>query len=384
MPTEAIHPPIDDQASGQFITLRDKEGSVAILPLGRGRFRVTLHPNNPGEMFLSRISCETSLSPDIIESFLKVSFSRLCDSLARHDDPEYVHAVLRRQLLAYFHVSDFSGKRILDFGCGSGASAFCLAALFPEAEVVGVELDVTSVRLAKEVLAFRRVSNLQFHVSPDANSLAAGIGEFDFVMLSAVYEHLLPEERRRLMPLIWSKMKDGAVLLVNGTPHRYFPYEHHSTGLWFVNYLPDKMTLLLARRFSKMHQQLNRSRDWRGHLRGGIRGGTEAEICLNLSRAGDGSPVVIQPRGQDRAAYWLSSINPDRHRVLKVGIATIFRITDRLWNTVPSMNIDVVIRKQRKKPSGSVAAILRAEPQRGSERPRGVRERNWLQARRRS
>jgi 2-polyprenyl-3-methyl-5-hydroxy-6-metoxy-1,4-benzoquinol methylase len=197
----------------------------------------------------------------------------LCDSLARHDDPEYVCKVLRRQLLAYFDASVFGNKRILDFGCGSGASTFCMATMFPQTEVVGVELDDANVRLAEGILSVRRLPNVQFHLSTDANSLAPDLGSFDFVMLSAVYEHLLPGERRQIMPLLWSKLKDGGFLFVNGTPHRYFPYEHHSTGLWFVNYLPDRMTMVLARNFSKMHQQLNKSRDWKGHLRGGIRGG---------------------------------------------------------------------------------------------------------------
>jgi hypothetical protein len=83
---------------------------------------------------------------------------------------------------------------------------------------------------------------VRFLVSPDANSLPPEIGTFDFVMLSAVYEHLLPEERRRVMPWIWSKLKPGGTLFINQTPYRYFPYEHHTTGLWFINYLPDKLS----------------------------------------------------------------------------------------------------------------------------------------------
>jgi SAM-dependent methyltransferase len=265
--------------------------------------------------------------------------------LARHDDPEYVKKVLGKQLLAYFDPSDFRGKRLLDFGCGSGASTLCMAAMFPETEVVGVELNPGNVELARQVLATRHLSNVQFLISSDPNNLPPGIGSFDFVMLSAVYEHLLPDERRRVMPLIWSSMNYGGVLFVNQTPYRYFPYEHHSTGLWFTNYLPDRFALFLARSLSSINPEVNKSRDWTAHLRGGIRGGTEAEICCNLRSAGAGRPTVIQPRGQDRAAYWLSCTNPERYRLLKKSIALLFRLTDKLWGTVPSMNLDVAIRK---------------------------------------
>jgi len=336
--------PSGDEILCQPTVFTVAEGSVQILPLPKGQFRVTLQPVDR-DLFVPRVSCETSLPPAVIASFLKVSFAWLCDSLARHDDPEYVNRVLGQQLLAYFDASDFRGKRLLDFGCGSGASTFCMAAMFPETEIVGVELSAGDIKLARQVLAVRHLTNVQFFISPDSNCLPPEIGSFDIVMLSAVYEHLLPEERRRVMPLIWSSMNYGGVLFVNQTPYRYFPYEHHSSGLWFINYLPDRLSLFLARNLSRMNPDVNKSRDWTVHLRGGIRGGTEAEICRNLRLARAGRPTIVQPKGQDRASYWLSCTNPGRYRLLKKSIATLFRLTDKLWGTVPSMNLDVVIRK---------------------------------------
>jgi hypothetical protein len=34
--------------------------------------------------------------------------------------------------------------------------------------------------------------------------LPADLGEFDFIMFNAVFEHLLPHERPKLLPLVWS------------------------------------------------------------------------------------------------------------------------------------------------------------------------------------
>jgi SAM-dependent methyltransferase len=327
-------------------------GSVEIVPLQNGRFKVTLKPHD-SNTFMHRASCETSLPPDAIKAFLNTSFNWLCDSLARHDDPEYVKGILRKQLLAYVGESDFRGKRLLDFGCGSGASTLCMGEMFPDTEVVGVELKALNVELARRVLAVRGLSNVRFLVSPDPNSLPPAIGTFDFVMLSAVYEHLLPEERGRVMPLIWSSMNYGGVLFINQTPYRYFPFEHHSTGLWFVNYLPDSVSLFLARNVSKMNSEVNRSSNWTDHLRGGIRGGTEGEILGNLRQSGSGRPTVIQPKFQDRAMYWLSCTNPERHRLLKKSVAVLFRLTNKFFGTVPSMNLDVAIRKDPMSRSGA-------------------------------
>jgi len=336
--------PSGHDIDGQSTTLTASEGSVEVLPLPSGRFKVTLKPHDRNA-FIPRASCETSLPPDIIAAFLNTSFAWLCDSLARHDDPAYVKRVLEKQLLAYVDASAFRGKRLLDFGCGSGASTLCLGTMLPDTEIVGVELSARSIELARRVLAVRQLSNVEFLVSPDPNSLPPGIGTVDFVMLSAVYEHLLPEERRQVMPLIWSCMNYGGVLFVNQTPYRYFPFEHHTTGLWFINYLPDRFSLSLSRNLSKINPEVNKSPDWTVHLRGGIRGGTEAEILRNLRRSAGGRPSVIQPKGQDRAAYWLSCTNPERYKPLKKSVAAIFRLTDKLWGTVPSMNMDVAIRK---------------------------------------
>jgi len=151
-------------------------------------------------------------------------------------------------------------------------------------------------------------------------------------------------------------MRSGAVLLVNQTPCRYFPYEHHSTGLWFINYLPDCLSFWLARNFSRVNPAENRSRDWNEHLRAGLRGGTEAEIIRNLRRAGAGRPSIIQPRDCDRAAYWLSRTSPERRRAIKKMAAALFRLTDKLAGTVPSMNLDVAIRKDACVPHGSARA----------------------------
>lgn len=146
------------------------EGSVEIVPIPNGRFRVILKPRDRNA-FIPRRSCETSLPLNVISSFLDASFNQLCDSLARLDDPEYVKKVLGAQLLAYFDAADFRGKRLLGFGCGQGASTLCMGEMFPETEVVGVELDPERIELARSVLAARSLPNVRFLVSPDANSL---------------------------------------------------------------------------------------------------------------------------------------------------------------------------------------------------------------------
>ncbi|MFN2502510.1 MAG: hypothetical protein ABR530_10930, partial [Pyrinomonadaceae bacterium] len=124
-------------------------------------------------------------------------------------------------------------------------------------------------------------SNIAFHVSPSGSELPAGIGEFDLVIFSAVYEHLLPVERQSVIPLVWKQIARNGYLFLNMTPHRFFPIEHHTTGLPVINYLPDPIAYWATRRFSK---RTDPSEDWETYLRRGIRGATENEISAILNQ----------------------------------------------------------------------------------------------------
>jgi hypothetical protein len=109
----------------------------------------------------------------------------------------------------------------------------------------------------------------------------------------------------------------------------------------------------MARNFAKydpsMHDPaINKSPNWETHLRGGIRGGTELSMVRDLTSGKKSEARILQPRpdcARDRADYWLVRTG-GRYRSLKKGIAQFFRMMDKLLGTVPSMNVDVVIRKE--------------------------------------
>ncbi|MGH9513713.1 MAG: methyltransferase domain-containing protein [Terriglobales bacterium] len=303
------------------------------------------------DLYIPRKSCRTTFPLELIEYLAeRWNFAWFCDSLSRFDPADAVAKTLRNQMFSYFAPEAFRGKRLLDFGCGDGASTLAIAAMLPETEIVGVELDSSLIETANHVRSFLKMPNVQFLCSPSGNELPKGIGDFDFVMLSAVYEHLLPEERKIVMPLLWSIMRPGSAIFINQTPYRYSPYEAHSTGLWLINYMPDRMAHFAARNLARRNHEINKSPDWNVHLRGGLRGGTEKEIVRNLTRGDTKAARILQPRQnglRDRADFWLSCTNQRRYRTLKTWIARGFRVTDRLWGTIPRLNLEVVVEKQR-------------------------------------
>jgi hypothetical protein len=210
-------------------------------------------------------SFETKYPVDLIDQILQVKGADyLRDELAREEEPNYAQMDLEFGLQAYFPDENFVGKRILDFGNGSGASTMVLARFFSDAEIVGIELDSKFQSIAKSRLIFYDYKNMSFQLSPSGSEIPANIGQFDLVILSAVYEHLLPSERKFVIPMIWK----------------------HVSELW------------------------------EAYLRRGIRGATETEI---LATSQEKSTVkLLEQRGEgikDRIDLWYCRLNQEKNVV---------------------------------------------------------------------
>jgi hypothetical protein len=49
---------------------------------------------------------------------------------------------------------------------------------------------------------------------------------------------------------MWSALRPHGLLFITETPHRYWPTEGHTTGLPFINYVPDALAGAAARHLS--------------------------------------------------------------------------------------------------------------------------------------
>jgi hypothetical protein len=113
------------------------------------------------------------------------------------------------------------------------------------------------------------------------------------VVLSAVWEHLLPSERPEVLKQIWSLLRPGGFFFLNQTPHRFTPVETHTTGLPLINYLPDRLALSFARKFSK---RVDRHETWDALLRKGIRRGTENEVAGIITNRFNNISKTLRPK----------------------------------------------------------------------------------------
>jgi 2-polyprenyl-3-methyl-5-hydroxy-6-metoxy-1,4-benzoquinol methylase len=316
------------------------KGSMRIEPLADGRHKVSVVPA-PGHA-VSHRSWVTSYPVPLIREIHSAKDLYVCDEIMREESPRYVENYLRKEVLSYLDPAAFAGKRILDFGCGSGASVMVLTRLLPPCEIVGIELEDRLLNIARlRAQHFGRTS-LQLLRSPSGDSLPPQLGQFDFIMFNAVFEHLLPHERRLLLPKVWEHLRPGGVLFLNQTPYRYSLVEVHTTyGLPLINYLPDSLTLWAARKFSK---RVSPTDDWTTLLRRGIRGGTVPEILDILGGPAHAELLRPSPEVGDRIDLWFSTLSP-RHAWLKRSIWGSLKVIKALTGKQITPTLSLAIRK---------------------------------------
>jgi 2-polyprenyl-3-methyl-5-hydroxy-6-metoxy-1,4-benzoquinol methylase len=196
---------------------------------------------------------------------------------------------LRYSVLAYFP-DDLLNKplKVLDYGCGAGSSTLVLSRLFPNATIIGVDFVDKSLKLARLRKEHYRLHNAEFCQVPSSGSFS-NYKDFDLVFLNAVYEHLLPAERPVVLESLWKALKAGGSLVLNQTPHRWFPIETHTSALPLINYLPDSLARWAQIKLSKRSFGIE---SWEQMLRRGIRGATVSEILRNIKRVDRGAQLL--------------------------------------------------------------------------------------------
>jgi hypothetical protein len=219
--------------------------------------------------------------------------------------------------------------------------------MFPQTEIVGLELDETMIDLARHRARYYGAANARFQRSADPESLPSELGTFDFVLLSAVWEHLLPQERRTVVPQLWRALNDGGVLFLNQTPHRWYPIEGHPTGLPLLNYAPVPLAHWAANSFSR---KLPGNESWEQLLRRGIRGGTAREVMRVLRHSGDGNATLLQPSRLDAehpVDIWYAYSQRNAPMPIKAKMRDAFKLISRLTGSSFAPGIDLAIEKRQ-------------------------------------
>ena len=242
----------------------------------------------------------TGYSRELLEMILAVKGPTwLRDEVARAEDPEYIQRPLSRLIERFTAIE---GKTVLDFGCGCGASSVVLARLGARM-VHGVEPNSAYVEVARRrVEESGLAARVQVHHVPDTTRLPLPDAAVDLVVCNAVLEHIPPQRRAAHLREIWRVLRPGGDLLISETPNRLWPKDHHTTGLWWVPYLPPRLARWYAIRRS---DRVTPDQTLEQLIADGLRGVTYWEVRRAL---GDEAVCVNVERGDDIAAYARASL----------------------------------------------------------------------------
>ena len=107
------------------------------------------------------------------------------------------------------HGWSWSGKRVLDFGCGPGRVLRHFAEEAAEAEFVGCDIDAPSIAWARENLS----PPFEFFVNGEAPPLAQASAGFDLVFAFSVFTHIADEWSGWLVELHRILAEDGLLVV---------------------------------------------------------------------------------------------------------------------------------------------------------------------------
>jgi SAM-dependent methyltransferase len=158
-------------------------------------------------------------------------------------------------------VRPLAGQRVLDFGCGTGSSAVVMAER--GAHVIGVDTDRVSLRVATQRAADLDVGGqctfvrIPF-IDQRGMSLPLADGSVDVCVLVGVLEHMEAAERPACAEAIRRVLRPGGALFIFDTPNRAHPFDHHTTRLWFLGWMPQRA----ARWYAIARRRFDRDKDF--------------------------------------------------------------------------------------------------------------------------
>jgi len=115
----------------------------------------------------------------------------------------YNHTYIRIEELSFMPQSNMDKMRILEVGCGCGATLGRLRRIYPNAEIVGIE---------KEVLQSKIASQIEPTICGDILDLELkNIGTFDYILLGGIFEHI--SEPQKLLGIVKTLLVPQGIII---------------------------------------------------------------------------------------------------------------------------------------------------------------------------
>ena len=105
-------------------------------------------------------------------------------------------------------------------------------------EVVAFDKDQESIEICKQ-----RIREHGFESSPsvyfadDIDKVKQELGTFDLIVANDVIEHIpltRPGLRKKIIKTLFHLLKPQGCLFINSSPNRLYPFDFHTTQLWWL------------------------------------------------------------------------------------------------------------------------------------------------------
>jgi 2-polyprenyl-3-methyl-5-hydroxy-6-metoxy-1,4-benzoquinol methylase len=134
-----------------------------------------------------------------------------------------------------YHCGSLFTKKILDFGCGTGATTAGLAKTCRQ--VYAYDLDSDSLDICKQRVKEHSFEDRVSFYSGTLENLTTSLGPFDIILINGVIEHIPASKRdlrKTVLKHLFSLLSDSGCLFINDTPNRLSPFDWHTTHLWWI------------------------------------------------------------------------------------------------------------------------------------------------------
>ncbi len=171
------------------------------------------------------------------------------------------------------HVKNLDGLKVLEIGCGTGSFSVALAE--QGAEVYGLDIDPSYVKIAqKRCELYGLKADLRSGNATEIKEIFSDV-KFDHIIFYASLEHMTTTERILSIKYAWEMLETGGLLSVAETPNRLWLTDSHTSFLPFFHWLPDDLALLYAKHSPR--KEINNIPDE-----------FNLDNCTNLTRKGRG------------------------------------------------------------------------------------------------
>lgn len=124
----------------------------------------------------------------------------------------------RTRIWIFFSFFQGRIKRILDIGCGVGTITLNVGKYFPEAEVIGVDIDEFAIKKANKNKEEQNVKNVTFYQMNGGELLQDWTGQFDWITMLIVL-HDLPDPDSCVKEILRVVCSDGVVTFLDPLCH---------------------------------------------------------------------------------------------------------------------------------------------------------------------